>query len=294
MERKIKLPYMDPEIVSKEIGYFIVQKTLEFQKNGGILGLSGGIDSSTTASLAKRAYDNYNQTRKEKLELFGYVLPSNVNNPKDAEDAVRVANFLGINYETVGIEPLVNAYEITNPEAMGNPRMRGNMMSRMRAGVLLGKSESERKILLGTGNKDEDFGVGYYTLFGDGAVHISPIGGLSKRLVKEMAHYLGLDYDLVQREPTAGLEIGQTDFKDLGYTYEAAELVIEGLGQGFAPFELKKNNQINELVGTFIQRSKFSSVDEVVEDIIARHETAALPKGKLVTPEMPKITLRYE
>lgn len=284
---------MNAEVVSKEIGDFIVEQTLEFQKTGGIIGLSGGVDSSTTAALAKKAYDNYNRLHKEKLELIGYILPSSVNNPKDADDAVSVAKLLEIKYEIISIEPLVKAYEQTNPSAMSDKRMRGNRMSEARAGILHGLSESERKILLGTGNKDEDFGVGYYTLFGDGAVHISPIGGLPKRLVREMAHYLGLEYNLVNREPTAGLEVGQTDFKDLGYTYEAVELVTEGLSQGFAPFELKKNAQVADLVNMFIEKSKFTSIDEVVEDIIARHISAAIPKGQLVCPKTPKISMRY-
>ena len=69
--------------------------------------------------------------------------------------------------------------------------------------------------VIGTGNRDEDYGVGYYTLFGGGAVHLSPIGNLPKRMVREMAAYLGFD-DLAERVSTAGLEPGQTCFKDLG------------------------------------------------------------------------------
>jgi len=82
-------------------------------------------------------------------------------------------------------------------------------------------------LVVGTGNKDEDFGVAYYTLFGDGAVHLSPIGNLPKRLVREMAAYLGFD-DLAGRVSMAGLEPGQTSFKDLGCDYEFAEVVLAG------------------------------------------------------------------
>ena len=116
-----------------------------------------------------------------------------------------VAKYLGIRYEIHAIENLLESYRLTNPEAFESNFHKGNMISRIRANVLSTKAATETKILAGTGNKDEDFGIGYYTLFGDGAVHISPIAGLPKRLVREMAAYLRLDKQIIQREPSAGL-----------------------------------------------------------------------------------------
>jgi NAD+ synthase len=98
----------------------------------------------------------------------------------------------------------VEGFRATNPEAFDSIFHKGNMIARVRANVLSTKAATEKKIVAGTGNKDEDFGIGYYTLFGDGAVHLSPIGGLSKRLVREMASFLGLGGHIVNRVPTAG------------------------------------------------------------------------------------------
>lgn len=299
MKRKIKLPNMDAEKVSKQIGDFVIKKVLAAGSTGCVIGLSGGIDSTTTASLIKRAFDQYNATSAQKLELIGYMLPSKLNPTADESDAEKVAKTLGIRYEVINIEPAVEAFRQTNGEAFSSRFNLGNMISRVRANVLSTKAATEHKTLAGTGNKDEDFGVGYYTLFGDGAVHLSPIGGLSKRLVRQMAEYLGVDKSLVMREPTAGLEAGQTDFKDLGYGYDLVELVTEGLTQGFGKQKLSNNEQVVDLAQRQIDlyaakfgAKKFTSVDAVVSDILSRNKVA-LAKAEIIHPPSPEISLEY-
>jgi NAD+ synthase len=298
--KPIKLPQMDPELVSQEIGAFIVNTILRNGATGGVLGLSGGVDSTTVAALAKKAFDEYNaQNPQDKLELVGYMLPSNTNNPTDTRDGIRVANQLGLRYEVHGIEPVVNAYESLTPDALSNKYDRGNLTSRIRGNVLNTFSATERKTLLGTGNKDEDFGIGYYTLFGDGAVHCSPISGLSKRLVREMAHYFGFS-DLAERVPTAGLEHGQTDFKDLGYDYDVVELVTEGWNQGYDTPNLINHPQVKEMVLPQLEKykqkfgqKKFENIEGVVYDIEKRNTTAKA-KAEVIHPPTPQITLRYD
>ena len=230
--KKIKLATMDCKQVCREIGDFVIDAVMETASSGCVIGLSGGVDSSTAAALIKTGFDRHNEKNNQKLELVGYILPSRVNRSQDEADAETVARSLGIRYEIHSIENLVESFESTNPEAFENKFHKGNMISRIRANVLSTKAATENKILAGTGNRDEDFGIGYYTLFGDGAVHLSPIAGLPKRLVREMAAFLGLDKKIIHREPTAGLEPGQSDFKDLGYDYDVVEIVTEGLDQG--------------------------------------------------------------
>jgi NAD+ synthase len=230
--KKIKLATMDCKQVCGEIGDFVIETVLETASSGCVIGLSGGVDSSTAAALIKTGFDRHNANREknhQELELIGYILPSRVNPTQDEADAEAVAGYLDIRYEIHSIENLVKSFQITNPEAFNNKFHKGNMISRIRANVLSTKAATENKILAGTGNRDEDFGIGYYTLFGDGAVHLSPIAGLPKRLVREMATFLGLDKKIIHREPSAGLEPGQSDFKDLGYDYDVVELVTEGL-----------------------------------------------------------------
>ena len=294
--KRIKLARMDCEKVSGEIGDFVIGQVGYTGTTGCVVGLSGGVDSSTTAALIKRAFDR--QTAA-KYELVGYILPSNLNKQGDIKDAEEVARYLGIHCETHSIEKQVEAFRATNPEAFESIFHKGNMISRVRANVLSTKAATERKIIAGTGNKDEDFGIGYYTLFGDGAVHLSPIGGLSKRLVREMASFLGLGGHIVNRVPTAGLEPGQSDYKDLGYDYDVVELVSEGEVQGFTVAELSRHPQIVPVVEKQMEHYrkvfgavKFTSVDQVVADVLRRHEIAK-GKMKIIHPPSPDISLTY-
>lgn len=295
--KRIKLARMDCEKVIREIGDFVIAQVQYTRTTGCVVGLSGGVDSSTTAALIKRAFERH---AAAKYELVGYILPSTLNKQDDIKDAEMLARYLGIRYEIHSIETPVEAFRATNPEAFDSIFHKGNMISRVRANVLSTKAATENKIVAGTGNKDEDFGIGYYTLFGDGAVHMSPIGGLSKRLVREMARFLGLADFIINRVPAAGLEPGQSDFKDLGYDYDVVELVSEGIMQGLSTDELGRHHQIVPIVEKQMERyktvfgtAKFTRVDQVVAEIMRRHETA---KGKMqiIHPPSPKISLSYE
>jgi len=295
--KRIKLARMDCEAVSRQIGDFVIGQLQLTRTTGCVIGLSGGVDSSSTAALIKRAFDRHTAA---KYELVGYILPSNLNKQDDIKDAESVAQFLGIRCETHSIEKLVEAFRTTNPEVFESIFHKGNMISRVRANVLSTKAATENKLVAGTGNKDEDFGIGYYTLFGDGAVHLSPIGGLSKRLVREMAEFIGLGGHIVNRVPTAGLEPGQSDFKDLGYDYDVVELVTEGWVQGFTSTELSLHEQIEPVVETQLAHyrnvfgaPKFNSVQQVVEDVLRRHAIAR-GKMKIIHPPSPVISLKYD
>ena len=298
--KDIKLPTMDCKQVCAEIGDFVLKTVMETGSSGCVIGLSGGVDSSTAAALIKTGFDRQQTQKRKTLELVGYILPSGINKTQDVKDAESVVRHLGIRYEIHSIEKLVESYKSTNAEAFDSHFHKGNMISRIRSNVLSTKAATENKTLAGTGNKDEDFGIGYYTLFGDGAVHISPIAGLPKRLVREMAAYLGLDKKIILREPTAGLEPGQSDFKDLGYDYDVVELITEGLGQGFSRKELIKHRQIVPLVEKQLEhyqsiygKEKLASVEAVVDDVLKRHQQAQA-KMKIIHPPTPRITLAYK
>ena len=299
-EQRIKLARMNSKQVADEIGDFILRQVLEQNKTGGVLGLSGGVDSTSVAALAKRAFDRHNlQFPEQPLEVVGYILPSKTNDPKDAEDGLKVAARLGIRHEVRSIELIVEAFKSTNPEVLDHKYHRGNLTSEIRAVILHTKAAAENKAVIGTGNKDEDYGVAYYTLFGDGAVHMSPIGNLPKRLVREMAAYLGFD-DLAGRVSTAGLEPGQTSFKDLGCDYEFAELVLNALDQGMKAEELAVHSQVVPYARQQIEKyaqwygtPKFTSVEALVSEVIRRHKIALL-KAEIVNPDIAPITLTLE
>ena len=291
---KIKLPKMDAEFIANQIGNFILAQITSIGYTGGVIGLSGGVDSTVTAGLAKRAFDKYNLENKQKIELIGYMLPSTTNSPADIQDAKKVADRLNLRYEIIDIQPVVEVYKKTNPKTFETNYNKGNLMSEIRATILHQKAATEKKLVLGTGNQDEDFGVGYYTLFGDGAVHFSPIAGLSKRLVKEMARYLGFA-DLADRIPSAGLEPNQTDFGDLGYRYETVEIIMEGQRQRLGINEILEDDLFIKASEEDIEKfnrdygfKKFHDKKEIILDIIRRNNIS-LVKAKIIHPPAPNI-----
>jgi len=224
--------------------------------------------------------------------LVAYILPSTINNIQEANDAKEIADKLKIKRHISYIDNIVKAYAHTNFEALQDKFHTGNLIARVRANILNTHAATEKKLLLGTGNMDEDFGIGYFTLFGDGAVHMNPIGNLSKRHVKQMAIYLGFE-DVAKREPTAGLEPNQTDFKDLGYNYEAVEIVLEAYCYYYKDWKrISSDNQVIKIIKPQLKRSKFDTVDEIVNDIEHRHRNIAMSKAKII--HAPKAEISYK
>ena len=299
MDKKIKLKKLNPEKTIKQISEFIINEITKINYTGGVIGLSGGVDSTVTAALTKKAFDIYNSTHSDQLELIAYLLPSDINNPNDLIDGKRVAERLEIKYEIVDIQPIVESYKKIDQETFENPFQKGNLMSEIRALILHRKSALGKKLVIGTGNHDEDVGVGYYTLFGDGAVHLSPIAGLSKRLVKELSVFFGFS-NIASKSPSAGLEPNQTDFKDLGYSYDFVELISEAKNQGFTFEELIESSQVKEMFEKDKQKyqklcgeSKFQDLISALKSFEIRQRIAK-SKARIVLPPSPELNLEYE
>ncbi len=280
----IKLPTMNPIVVSRQIQTFILNTVNQHKKTGVILGLSGGIDSSVTAVLCKRALETTPHN------VVGYFIPHML--ADGSRDYVNtLVDAFDIPSQTIPIDDLadMNIDLIQQPVGLLNNFDKGNLYARIRANVLSTLAAAENKVLSGTGNRDEDYGIGYYTLFGDGAVHMNPIGCLSKRLVYQMANYLEIPPSIIGRVPSAGLEPDQTDFDDLGYTYETVEMVIEAIDQGVNITDLVRYLEKKNI---FYDGIRFQNVGDVIGDIISR-SLCAKSKAEIIHPPIPKVTLDY-
>lgn len=274
---KIKRAYFTNgvEKAVDELAREIIRFTKGTGADGGVVGLSGGIDSTTTAYLCNYAFDMYNKENpNDLLRLYGIVIPSNVNSETDMEDGLRVANDLGIESMVIPIEPITEAFANQIADIRGEFH-RGNLYSEIRAVVLSRVAAAKNCRVMGTGNRDEDYVLGYFTKRGDGAVDNNVLGNLPKRLVRKLASHLGAPEYLVNRIPTAGLWKGQTDEGELGYTYEQAELIQNGFDQGYTSKEIRKITGFDEWV---------------IGDVTTRHKNTC---HKREVPPVGKVNLFY-
>ena len=276
--KRILKAEINSEQVASEIENFIISQVIKAKAVGGVIGLSGGVDSTTVAWLAQSAFNKYNVENPDKttLKLYGLILPAGNESLNDVKDAMIVVKDLEIEYKIIDISPILEKRKELNPDIFKNKYHYGNAASRERMIHLYGEAASKNLLVLGTGNKDEDYGIGYFTKYGDGGVDISPIGNLPKRLVRILAYQIGIPYKTVHREPSARLWTGQTDKDELGYYYDPhIETVIEGFEQGYTREEIHKITNFDY---------------KIIDDIKNRHTKN---KHKMTTPPVAKVSLNY-
>lgn len=235
-EGGIDLTFSEEELeaIREHIVSFIQDRTAAAGVNRAVLGLSGGIDSTLTAYLAVEALGEEG--------LHGLVMPSRVDLEKNMSDAERVARELGIEYDVIEIEPIVEAFLEVFPGDTTEDRLEsdplrtavGNVRVRSRAVMNYFIANDEHALVLGTGNRTEAL-VGYFTKYGDGAVDCHPIGRLYKGQVRQLARHMGVPDDIVTKTPTAGLWAGQTDEDELGMTYETLDAILALAVDGAVP-----------------------------------------------------------
>lgn len=226
---------IDLEITSKKIIEFIKNYVNSARSNGVVLGISGGIDSALTTKLSVEALGADS--------VLGLLLPENKSDPKDMEDAENLAKSLGINYETINITPMINSFNNMcshfDPE---NKLVAGNLRPRIRMQILYYHANLLNRLVIGTGNKAELY-VGYFTKYGDGGVDFEPIGDLYKTQVWELARYLKIPKAIIEKPPSAGLWIGQTDEGELGIQYRVLDLIL----YGYLELKMSEKEIANEL-----------------------------------------------
>lgn len=181
-----------------------------------IIGLSGGIDSALSAALAVQAIGKEN--------VIGVMLPYKASSQASYNDAVEVAQHLGITYHKVDITPMVDAYFSTYDNQADSLR-KGNYMARVRMIVLYDFSAKYGGLVVGTGNKSELL-TGYCTQYGDSACAFEPIGHLYKTEVWEMARMLSVPDIVINKKPTADLWSDQTDEDEMGISYQDLDEIL--------------------------------------------------------------------
>jgi len=198
---------------------FLQQSVKDAKAKGVILGISGGIDSAVVAMLAKKAFpDNY-------LTVW---MP--IESSQDDWDAVNELIAQGdLKSLNVNLAPahetLMNTLKMVDHDANLSELVVANAKARLRMTTLYALGQANNYLVLGTDNLDEWY-TGYFTKFGDGAADIAPLIKLYKHEVREAAKILGVPDVIINRPPTAGLWDGQTDEKELGFSYDEIDAFL--------------------------------------------------------------------
>jgi len=201
----------------KKIKTFIQKRTKGLK--GGVIGLSGGIDSTIIAYLSVKALG------KEKV--YGLIMPYG---DQSIEDGELVAKKLGIEYDIVNIKPMVDVFE-KQAKYFSKTLPKGNLMARVRMCLLYGAANEKNLLVLGTTNRSE-WEIAYFSKYGDGAVDIEPIAHLYKTEVWELAKELGVPEKIIKKAPSAELWEGQTDENELGFDYYILDKILQGKIEG--------------------------------------------------------------
>ncbi|MEM0057510.1 MAG: NAD+ synthase [Candidatus Bathyarchaeia archaeon] len=210
------------EEVKNKISRFIRDYVEKTGVKGVVLGLSGGVDSSTAAALSAIAIGGN--------KVLGLMLPERETyNPKDLEHAKLVAEKFGIKTELIDITPTLEALQKTIPAFDPEDKLcKGNLKARTRMLYLYYYANKFNLIVCGSSDKSETM-IGYFTKWGDIAADIAPLMDLYKTQVRKLAKHIGIPEDIANKPATPMLWPGQTAEEEIGVKYELLDLILYGL-----------------------------------------------------------------
>jgi NAD+ synthase len=211
---------IDSEKISAAICDFTKEFVRKARAEGVVLGISGGVDSSTTAALMVRALGED--------RVIGLLLPEEGVTPKeDLDDARALADQLGIRWEEVEISTIVKEYLRVLPRT-GDLLAQGNLKPRIRMTILYYYANSLNYLVAGSGDRSEIL-IGYFTKYGDGGVDFLPIGGLFKTQVRQLGLYLGIPERIALKPSSPRLWKGHLAERELGISYEEIDLILHAI-----------------------------------------------------------------
>ena len=235
------LAIMNTEKVTNHIVNWLKEYATQAGVKGFVIGVSGGIDSAVTSALCART-----GLQVLCLEMPIHQAASQVNRALNHIDWLQ-KNYAAVSMTQVNLTPVFDSLiealpKVENEEdrfmSLANTRARLRMTSLYYFAALKGL------LVAGTGNKVEDFGVGFYTKYGDGGVDLSPIADLMKSEVYALAKYMGINDEIIVAAPTDGLwGDDRTDEDQIGASYDELEWAMNVIEQGIDENDLNKRQK---------------------------------------------------
>jgi NAD+ synthase len=228
---------LDLSTAATRIKRFIKDYVEKTKAKGIVIGLSGGIDSSTTAALAALAIGG------DKISALNMPEKENYNTT-DIRHAKMVAKKFGFKLETIDISPILKAYYKALPIYDEDDKLsRGNIKARTRMVCLYYYANHLGKIVCGSSDKSETM-MGYFTKWGDVAADISPLMDVYKTQVRQLAAHIEIPKEIITKPPSPQLWPGQTAENELGVKYEVLDLILFGLENFMSPEEIAQSLEL--------------------------------------------------
>ncbi len=207
------------EIITKWIDDYC--KNTSFDPKSLVVGISGGIDSSVVSTLCAK-------TERKTIVLTMPIKQIKSQHDLSLEHAKWLKEkFKNVEHHLLQMDKIFDSFsQVLN--SFNNEHGFANSRARLRMATLYQVAAANSGLVVGTGNKVEDFGVGFYTKYGDGGVDISPIADCTKTQVWELGKYLGVSDSIINSQPTDGLwDDGRNDIQQLGMSYQELEKAMD-------------------------------------------------------------------
>ena len=236
----------------KKITNWLKEYNQNSSTEGFVVGVSGGIDSAVVSTLCSLT----------DIPTLAVTMPINqdptLHNRSLLQTDWLKNNFKNIKVHNVDLSDVYNSFanSVTSSQ-LGY----ANSKARIRMTTLYALAAEKNSIVVGTGNKVEDFGVGFFTKYGDGGVDISPIADLYKSEVYKIAKELGIDNEIIEAPPTDGLwEDGRGDQDQLGATYDELEWAMKYSPESSSNLT-KRQQQILEIYNLHREKNMHKMID---------------------------------
>lgn len=240
---------MKNQLLADHIVQWLNRYLTDSKLDGFVVGVSGGIDSALTSTLCALTGKPTLCLEMPIQQATDQVSRAEIHN-KWLEE-----NHPNVSVKRVDLNEVFDAFQqLDSKDINSSERLLAlaNSRSRLRMTTLYYFAGVNRALVAGTGNKVEDFGVGFYTKYGDGGVDVSPIADLMKTEVRMLAQHLGVDSSIVQAAPTDGLwDDGRTDEDQLGASYKELEWAMSQHDKGITPDKFE--NREKEVLEVFLK-----------------------------------------
>jgi NAD+ synthase len=245
---------IEPKIIE-----FIRHNIKKAGLNGAVVAVSGGIDSAVTLHLTVQALSPKNVT--------AITMPERDVTPKrDIMDVMLHCKQLNLTCNTVDITPMLHVMQQNLTQYNSdNKTASGNIRTRLRMIISYYYANLEQKMVMGTSNKTELL-TGFFTKYGDGGVDLMPLADLYKYNIKQLAKYLVIPLNIIEKAPSPGFYPGHTDEKELGCNYDTIDMILYLWDKGYI------NREISHELNVELQ-----TVENITKRIKANEHKRRLP-----------------